>query len=483
MIGQFGPEGGILCCEDSDFILEIPPGAIPPDRRDQLIIARISLCPDSIGPKLTDPDSLWLGPLVELESPGLDRFHKNVKIRLPHRARLQPGWTFSVHYTDPTADTKYNCQTDTTPSTVDQDPEAATFLLDEDTDTKPKWNCVEQKWHSGIKEEKASKDVTRVTFTVDENYVNILSSHFSEYVCSGCSKTHPLNLEAVVFWQHYKAEGLDQMDLKVYIIDIIKDTRKVSVESNERSSKQVGAKSGMTAYSSLSLEYTSGVASSLGICVDEECMGDDRKWSLKSYNGRLPAKRVMSVESVIRGCCSSHLSTREMFTFVPRDPSKQLSFFQAMVCISQPNSPEGDPTPILVTVPLTKGYAVNNNNKVCSEGQPISDDQMDFVGERLPCSKWPTLYRKLIRKGANKGIEEIKLTHPNNPREQIQCALVSWRSSNGRMATVEQLITALQQAKLEDLADELLSYCQDDAEGAEEVSTPTDTRLVMETHL
>ncbi|XP_038044103.1 uncharacterized protein LOC119718739 [Patiria miniata] len=468
MIGQFGPEGGTLSCEDSDVIVEIPPGAIPPDRRDQLIIARICLCPDSIGPKLTDPDSLWLSPLVDLESPGLQRFDKNVLIKIPHRARVQPGWTFSVHYTDPTADTKNNWQTDTTRATVNQLPEAATFLHSKYTDTQAMWNCVEQKWHF-CTEEKASNDVTRLTFSVDEKYVNISTSHFSQYVCSGCSKTHPLNLESVVFWQHYKVKGLDQIDLTVYIIDIIKDTRKASVESNDRSSKLAGAQSGMTPYSSLSLEYTSSEASSLVIFVDEECMDDDWKWSLKSYNGRLPAKREMSVESAIRGCCSSNMSTREMFTFVPRDPSEhgQLSFFQAMIGIKQLNLQDVVmKMPILVTAPLTKGCgaagATNTDNT--SSEVPIRDEEIDFVAERLPCSKWRPLYRKLMGKGADNGIEEIWYRDPTDSREQIHSALVGWRSSKGRMATVEKLITALQQVELRDIADQLQSFCPESRE-------------------
>ncbi|XP_038044206.1 uncharacterized protein LOC119718824 [Patiria miniata] len=466
MMGQFGPEGGILSCEDSDVIVEIPPGAIPPDRRDQLIIARICLCPDSIGPKLTDPDSLWLSPLVDLESPGLDRFDKNVLIKIPHRARVQPGWTFSVH----TDDTKCNGQTDNTPSTVDLVPEATTFLHGKDTDTQAMWNCVEQKWHFRT-EEKASNDVTRLTFSVDEKYVIISTSHFSQYVCSGCSKTHPLNLEAVVYWQHYKVEGLHQMYLNVYIIDTIKDTRKASVESNERSSKLAGAKSGMTGYYPLSLEYTSGEASSFTIYVDEECMDDDWKWVLNSYKGTLPAKREMSVESVIRGCCSSHLSTREMFTFVPRDLSKheQLSFFQAMIGIRQLKLQDVVmKMPILVTAPLTKGCicraaGASNTDNTSSE-VPIRDEEIDFVAERLPCSKWRPLYRKLMGKGADNGIEEIWYRDRTDSREQIHSALVGWRSSKGRMATVEKLITALQQVELRDIADQLQSFCPESRE-------------------
>ncbi|XP_038059835.1 uncharacterized protein LOC119730825 [Patiria miniata] len=462
MIGQFGPEGGILSCEDSDVIVEIPSGAIPPDRRDQLIIARISLCPDSIGPKLTDPNSLWLSPLVDLKSPGLDRFDKDVKIKLPHRARVQPGWTFSVH-TDPTADTKCNWQTDTTPVTVNQVPSSSTFLPGKDTDNLAMWNCVEQKWHFRT-EEKVSNDVTRLTFSVDEKYFIISTSHFSQYVCSGCSKTHPLNLEAVGYWHHYKVEGLDQMDLNIYIIDTIKDTRKASVESNERSSKQPGAQSGMTAYSSLSLEYTSGEASSLVIFVDEECMDDDWKWSLKSYNGRLPAKREMLVESVIRGCCSSHMSTRQMFTFVPRDPSEheQLCFFQAMIGIKQLTLQKVVmKLPILVTALLTKGCRTPPAD--CSE-VPISDVQVNFVAERLSCIEWRPLYRKLIGMGADIGIEEIRHRHPTDSREQIHSALVGWRRSKGRMATVEKLITALQQLELRDIADQLQSFCPESPE-------------------
>ena len=210
MMGHFGPDGGVLSCDDSDVILEIPPGAIPAHLTNQLIKAKVSLCPDIIAPELTDPECLWLTPLVDFESPGLNKFNKDVLIRLPHYARIEPGWTFCMHYTDPTA------------ATTSEDTQADASLLDDNSDP---WFVVKKKGHlnmSGNSCQKDSEQHDDVTFTVDEKYINVSTMHFSKYVCSGCHKEHPLHLEAVVYAKHTKVKGHEQMDLNVYIIDPIK---------------------------------------------------------------------------------------------------------------------------------------------------------------------------------------------------------------------------------------------------------------------
>ncbi|XP_022082751.1 uncharacterized protein LOC110975011 isoform X1 [Acanthaster planci] len=487
MIGRFGPEGGILSCEDSDVILEIPQGAIPAEHQEQLIIARISLCPHSIGPKIRDPSALWLTPLVEMESPGLEKFTRDVKIRLPHRARLQPGWTFIVHFTDPTADTNDVSLSDPTPTTSSQDPEATAFLRGEDANAKSKWGWVEKRWHSG-KADRHSRDSSRVNFKVDEKYINISTSHFSEYVCTGCNEKHPLNLEVVVYWKHFKVEGHQQMDLNVYIIDTIKDTRKANVEKNERASKCVGAQSGMTGYFPLKLEYKSGEPSWLAIQVDKESMGADWKWMLQTFQGLHPAQRVMSVESVIRCCCSPLLSAREMFSFHPKnlDNGEFLTFFQAMVRIKN-TMPEADlVTPILVTAPLSKRptqISKNNNNMPMSIEDIITDDHVEFISGLLPYDKWRPLYRKLMGKGAKNGIDHIVESNPHDPREQIHCALSGWKMSRGREATVEILLAALGSLGLQDVADDLQLFGAEEVTSNELPATSNAGPVFMESHL
>ena len=99
MSGYFGPQGGILSCDQSDVVLEIPPGAIPESHPWQLIIVRVSRIPGIFSIAL-EKEELFLSPLVDCESPGLHAFQKDVIIKLPHRAHLRPEWQFTVHYTD-----------------------------------------------------------------------------------------------------------------------------------------------------------------------------------------------------------------------------------------------------------------------------------------------------------------------------------------------------------------------------------------------
>ncbi|XP_038079392.1 uncharacterized protein LOC119746419 isoform X2 [Patiria miniata] len=455
MIGQFGPEGGVLSCEDSDVILEIPPGAIPADHQNQTIIAKVSLRPDVAGPKKKDPDSLWLTPLVEFESPGLKRFNKDVRMRLPHCARMKPGWTFCVNYTNPAADTK--CKRLTEPATSNRHPEADSFLLSSDAKSESTWFSVEQKCiltKSGKSCRKASVEGDDVTFTVDEKYFNVSTSHFSKYCCTGCHKEHPLHLEAVVYWIHTKVQGREQMDLNVYILDPIKDAR-VRVDQNERYSDS------HTGYYDLILGYKkkSKEPSPIEISVPEDCMGDDWKWKLDTYNGCLPAKKVIPIQSLIR-CCSPLMFSRQTFSFSPKNPAKdkQLSFFKAIVCIKQENWPEGDPTNILVTVPLAaketiESYLNVNNNR--ETGAIVTDAQIKLVESKLSVKNWRPLYRKLTGEGADVKLGHIEARHPNNTAEQIHEALVDWRTSAGPMARLQDLIVALEEVGHRDIVDSL----------------------------
>ncbi|XP_022082750.1 uncharacterized protein LOC110975010 [Acanthaster planci] len=449
MIGQFGPEGGVLACEDSDVILEIPPGAIPADHGSQTIVAKVSLRPDIAGPKLKDSDSLWLTPLVEFESPGLERFNKDVRMRLPHCAHMKPGWTFRVNYTNPTAATNSN------PGNFNQEPESDGALLPDDAKSQSQWFFVEHKCtltKSGKSCRRVSEEGGDVTFTVDEKYFNISTSHFSKYSCSGCHKEHPLHLEAVVYWNHTKVEGREQMDLNVYILDPIKDSR-AHVKENERGSEC------HTGYYPLILGYKkkNKETSPLEISVQEDCMGDHWKWRLDTYNGCLPAKKVFPIQSLIR-CCSPLLFSRQTFSFSPKNPAevKELTLFQAIICVKQQNWPKGEPTHILVTVPLSAkkltGSYLNASNK---EEGVVTDAHIQLVEEKLSVKKWRPLYRRLMGDGADVGIEHIAARYPDNTAEQIHEALVSWRKSLGRLATLRDLMLALEAVGQKDIAEDL----------------------------
>lgn len=216
MMGHFGPEGGVLSCDDSDVVLEIPPGAIPASHPHQLIKAKVSLTPSAVAPELmNDPDFPCLTPVVEFESPGLLKFSKDVLIRLPHKACMayDPGWTFRTHFTDPT------------PATENQVPQVGAFPSKDPVKFDP-WYFVELKNHIQMpgqsSQRRSSKPRRGVMCTVDEKYVNISTPHFSKYVCSGCHKTHPLQFETVVYASHLKGRGYEEVKLIIYIMDPIK---------------------------------------------------------------------------------------------------------------------------------------------------------------------------------------------------------------------------------------------------------------------
>ncbi|XP_072035534.1 uncharacterized protein [Amphiura filiformis] len=165
MSGYFGPQGGTLSCDQSDVVLEVPPGAIPASHPRQLITVKVSLTP-SIFSVEVEKGGLFLSPLVDCESPGLKIFKKDVTIKLPHRAHLRPDWQFLVHYTDDS-------------------------LLAGDRGTG--WRVVKSSCQNARRDMQNATPANfsrllDVQFTVDTKYVYITTPHFSKYTCSGCGR-------------------------------------------------------------------------------------------------------------------------------------------------------------------------------------------------------------------------------------------------------------------------------------------------------
>lgn len=207
MSGVFGPSGGKLSCDESDVIVQIPPGAIPSSHPRQLIVVKVSRTLESF-PLTLSKDAMFLTPLVDCESPGLKRFDKDVIIKLPHRAHLSPDWKFNVHYTDGSATNIWN-----TVTASNQDLQNSVRAI---TTRDP--------------------STSEVSFALDEKYVNINTPHFSRYTCSGCGgKKRELSLEAVVYVHDKHLDTGRRVDLHCYLLDSIKDFQsKVNLNESHR---------------------------------------------------------------------------------------------------------------------------------------------------------------------------------------------------------------------------------------------------------
>ena len=224
MAGEFGPEGGVLCCEKSDVSLVIPPGAIPASLPRQLLICRVSCNMSSFPVPLSKKEQI-LSPIVELESPGLDKFDEKVIIKLPHRACSPNEWNFAVYFS-------HNRNGRWESSTTDED----------------------------------------IEVSVDRRFCDISTYHFTDFIfCGVCQKEVPrVELEVVAY--HKAISLLDighHLDITYYFMHCVKDFQ-VQVEKNERESGSQRSKSGY-------LTITENHPIRVELCLKK---GSDIKWSL-----------------------------------------------------------------------------------------------------------------------------------------------------------------------------------------------------------
>ncbi|XP_033646160.1 uncharacterized protein LOC117305398 [Asterias rubens] len=443
MMGHFGPEGGVLRCQDSDVVLEIPPGAIPTSHPHQLIQAKISLTPSAAAPELaSNPDFLCLTPVVEFESPGLDKFRENVLIRLPHKACMtyDPSWSFRAHFTDPTSATKINPTPATTCKVPLSDP----------------WYFVNLKNHmskSGRSSQRRSESMNRgVSCTVDERYFNISTPHFSKYACSGCHKNHPLHFETVVYASHLKVGDKEEVKLIIYIMDPIKQR-----EANPPRSR-------VSDYHSVILEYNkkSKDNHSLEVTLIDGIENDDWQWKLQ-YENHVKCTQLIKYQHLVR-CCSClgpflHTFDLELKPGTMKEP---LSVFKAMLSFRQQHQnagPLGEPVKFVVTLPLSDQCFQRQLSSARNTGSigstRVIENHIDVVLRKLLPKDWRRLFRKLMGTDVENEIQCIVARNPTDVNEHKHDALLSWTRSHGRAATLNVLISALRSCELTEIAESL----------------------------
>ncbi|XP_072036575.1 uncharacterized protein [Amphiura filiformis] len=422
MSGVFGPKGGVISCDQSDVIVEIPPGAIPTSHPQQLIIVKVSRALANFSIPLTE-DSIFLSPLVECLSPGLKQFQRDVVIKLPHRAHLGPDWQFTVHYTDGFAD-------------------------------ETAWKTV-MAWYQDL--QNAARNLTsEVKFAIDGKYVNISTPHFSRYTCTGCGgKKRQLSLEAVVYVKDITLEKERRVDLHCYLLDTIKDF-KSKMNENEKYRQR-------SEYKPLIVDVKKG---NVNMEVSLLKMAEDSPWKID--DGVYKITQVVRLADILR-CHSDAIPP--FVTFILRSKhqdsiqhlpgsTRSNAFLEAVVEIKQTKNP----------IDVKIDIAMNLDDSIeCDEeqGEEKGRDQENlseiftYLRGRITATQWRPLYRCLMTSSSGNplnveaDISFIETKDPRDAKEQIYQGFVKWLSISGKNATFKKLCNCLRDNDLVALAEEV----------------------------
>ncbi|XP_072036245.1 uncharacterized protein [Amphiura filiformis] len=426
MSGYFGPQGGTLSCDQSDVVLEIPPGAIPASHPRQLITVKVSLTP-SIFSIEVEKGGLFLSPLVDCESPGLKRFKKDVIIKLPHRAHLRPDWQFLVHYTDDS-------------------------LVVGDRGFG--WRVVKSSYQNARRDiqNAAPANISRVLdvqFTVDTKYVYITTPHFSKYTCSGCGKIRELSFEAVVYIHDIHLSAERRVDLHCYLLDSIKDFQR-RVDVNETFKQH-------TPHKPLIIDAKKGKELDVSL-VD---MGEDWKWKIDERIHK--ATQVVNVDDLVR-CHSDLVPDFTTFTLRPRhsgiigEQQSPSSCLETHVNIKQKSRAKGITIDIAIDL---DGSSIHETRGTREEMEVGLMEAFLALSNKLTATQWKPLFRTLMTTATGypmnveAKISFIENKDPNDLKEQIYNGLMEWYRMCGKYVTIQKLCSGLQKEQLESVAAEI----------------------------
>eukprot|EP00057_Strongylocentrotus_purpuratus_P017779 XP_011672253.1 PREDICTED: uncharacterized protein LOC100889506 isoform X2 [Strongylocentrotus purpuratus] len=416
MRGCFTSRGGVLRCKDSDVFLEIPPGAIPESVERQEIVAKVALVTSRFDFKLKK-DEVCLSPVVELLSPGLDAFDDLIVIHIPHRARMDPDWSFKVHFTRSHGKTEGGWQ-----------------AVDEEEEYNPE-DC---------KRVACQRSPSVVTFRTNKTHFVIRTPHFSKYACSGCGKKRYLNLEALVSAKYQNLPNRQQVDLNCYIVDTIKDSWH-RVKENEGQRPQSDKHP---------IHLKSKEPLLVSLMTDSTAIGEEWAWTPETYGGKRPTSVAIPIRNIVR-CCSDAVPYFVTFSLRPKalfNHTIPTALFESMVVYQQKGS--SSELPISIAFDLQDQHnTVPSLSSVPSSPKCTINDLIGKVAKKIPVNKWKDLLRCLLsgEDDVETLVDELHVKY--DVGEVKHQMLRIWLQRRGKDATCERLRQSLKTCGLVNIAE------------------------------
>nr|XP_006815775.1 PREDICTED: uncharacterized protein LOC100369564 [Saccoglossus kowalevskii] len=412
--GEFDQDGGVLSHEDSDVYVIIPRGAIPVGII-QKVVVRVSLSHSFFRGSL-ETSHIPMTPVVECLAPGLDRFLKHVTVRLPHHVKMTgSNLKFKLHFSQSLPGNRMT------------------------------WNSMT---HTGQKE--ANNIVNEVHCTLDGKYVNVHTKHFTTFKCS-CGKDVSLNLEAVAFGDHQVFDK-QELAVKVYICYRTKDYLErlaVNEGKNQRS------------------EYIPLNARHNAEPYEITCLGDRgaedpwTSWKLNDHGGAYPAKQVMQLMDIVRHC-SDGVSPHRRFVFVPSDDEWKTNF-KVLFSVKQPSDEDVNHVPLNMKCGETRIKRITSSSSVGSLSSDLEfkTHEIRKISSKIKTiSEMKNLLRILLEDADDLEPTMENIDHDYAPQgaDEVKYQLLSlWKSRMGMKASVSDLTNALQECKLNSVAEKLES--------------------------
>ncbi|XP_013400055.1 uncharacterized protein LOC106166144 [Lingula anatina] len=396
--GMVTSEGGIIQSPESEVSIHVPPGAVPAGRV-QAIHVNVSLNPWPFNLVLGD-DEVQLTPVVECLAPGLNSFLKPVTVVLPHRAYLHDDqWSMCVQYS--------------------QSPVGSIMA-----------------WHD-IPAQKINNKKQAISYSFDDRYVRISTTHFTTYTCSGCGKNKKLRLSAVAFGNYQDFQGHQQVNFRTYICDDFVDAQKRILELEG----PLGGRQ-RTQYQPLVMRNSKNWEIKL-------ISADDQQWPWKLHH-QDEVTKVIPVELTYH-CCGTPPSVN----FRCLSKANCQPGIEATFQVAQLRRKRSEMVPVEL---LTHNFNFTSESQTGHElskylEMRLSQAQVNYIENQLSPQDLPTLARNLGLTDAQ--LDVIKSDHQNNSREQTHQAIVHWQRLNGQMATAGKFCKALERSNLKLFAEEL----------------------------